>query len=124
MKLTNKQITDSVQAMGKILNQDLSIKTQFKLNKNIDKLNGIIIAFEKSKKSLIDKYADRDEKGELLITDNMYTFKKHNKEFNKEFNELLLIKNDIFIEKISLNELEEIKLNNAEFNAIKFLIKE
>ena len=64
MKLTNKQITDSVQAMGKILNQDLSIKTQFKLNKNIDKLNGIIIAFEKSKKSLIDKYADRDEKGE------------------------------------------------------------
>ena len=55
MKLTNKQITDSVQAMGKILNQDLSIKTQFKLNKNIDKLNGIIIAFAKCKKSLIEK---------------------------------------------------------------------
>ena len=46
------------------------------------------------------------------------------KEFKKELSELLTIKNDIFIEKISVNELEEIKLNNAEFNAIKFLIKE
>lgn len=124
MKLTNKQITDSVQAMSKILSQDLAIKTQFRLNKNVDKLNGIIATFEKSKKSLIDKYADRDDKGKLLVTNNMYTFKKHNEEFNKEFNELLAIKNDIFIEKISINELDGVKLNNSEFNFIKFLIKE
>lgn len=124
MKLTNKEITDSVQAMSKILSQDLAIKTQFRLNKNVDKLNGIIATFEKSKKSLIDKYADRDDKGKLLVTNNMYTFKKHNEEFNKEFNELLAIKNEVYIEKISINELEGIRLNNAEFNSIKFLIKE
>lgn len=124
MKLTNKQITDSVGAMSKILSQDLSIKTQFKLNKNVDKLNGIIIAFEKSKKTLIDKYSDKDDKGKPKITNNMYTFQKYNKEFNKGYEELLSVKNDIYIDKISVNELDGVKLNNAEFNSIKFLIKE
>lgn len=124
MKLTNKQIIDSIGSMSKILSQDLNIKTQFILNKNVDKLNAIISAFEKSKKTLIDKYADKDDKGKPKITNDMYTFQKHSEEFSKEYQKLLSVKSDIYIDKISVNELEGLKLNNAEFNSIKFLIKE
>ena len=124
MKLTNKQILESRVAIQKVLNNDLSVRTQFKLNKNVAELNNIISIYEDSRQKIIEKYCDKDEEGKPIIENNCFTFRKKNEEFNKDFNDLNSIENEINIEKLTLDELEDVKLNNAEFNSIKFLIKE
>ena len=124
MKLTNKQIVESRVAIQKVLSNDLSIRTQFKLNKNVAELNNVISIYEGSRQKLIEKYCDKDKEGKPIIVNGCYTFKEKNEEFNKDFNDLNDIENEINIEQLTLDELDGVKLNNAEFNAIKFLIKE
>lgn len=124
MKLSNKQIIESTGALQKILSQDLDIKTQFKLSKDVEELNKVISIYEGSRQKLITKYADKDKEGKEIIENGCYTFKNNNDEFNKDFNELNDIDSEINIEALTLNELEGIKLNNAEFNSIKFMVSE
>lgn len=123
MKIKNIEVINSINAINKILQAELKIKTQFKLNKNIQELNKIVEIYNNSKEVLIKKYADKDKNGELKVTDNMYTFNDNAEEFNKELNELNEIENNIAIEQIDIDELGDIKLNNIEFNTIVFLIK-
>lgn len=123
MKITNKQIVESRGAIQKVLNQDLSVRSQFKLNKNVSELNKVISIYEDSRQKIIEKYCDKNEEGKPLIENGCYVFKEKNEEFNKDFNDLNDIENEVEIETMTLDELEDIKLNNAEFNAIKFLIE-
>ena len=124
MKLTNKQIVESRVAIQKVLSQDLSVRTQFKLNKNVSELNKVISIYEDGRQKIIEKYCDKDKEGNPIIENGCYIFKEKNEQFNKDFNDLNDIENEVEIETMTLDELEDIKLNNAEFNAIKFLIKE
>ena len=124
MKLSNKQIVESRGAIQKVLSQDLSVRTQFKLNKNVSELNKVISIYEDSRQKIIEKYCDKDKEGKPIIENGCYIFKEKNEQFNKDFNDLNDIENEVKIETMTLDELQDIKLNNAEFNAIKFLIKE
>ena len=123
MKVKNIQLVNSIGVLNKLLTCELNIKTQFNLDKNVKEIDKILESYNASRKKLIEKYCDKDEENKPLIINNQYTFKENLDEFNKEFNELNSIENDIKIIKFSIDELEGVKVNSTELASINYMIK-
>ena len=123
MKVKNIQLVNSIATLNKLLTCELNIKTQFNLDKNVKEIDKILESYNASRKKLIEKYCDKDEEGKPKIINNQYTFKENLDEFNKEFNELNSIENDINIIKFSIDELEGVKVNSTELASINYMIK-
>ena len=123
MKVKNIQLVNSIATLNKLLTCELNIKTQFNLDKNVKEIDKILESYNASRKKLIEKYCDKDEEGKPSIINNQYTFKENLDEFNKEFNELNSIENDVKIIKFSIDELEGVKVNSTELASINYMIK-
>lgn len=123
MKVKNIQLVNSITTLNKLLTCELNIKTQFNLDKNVKEIDKILESYNASRKKLIEKYCDKDKEGKPNIINNQYTFKENLDEFNKEFNELNSIENDVKIIKFSIDELEGVKVNSTELASINYMIK-
>lgn len=123
MKVKNIQLVNSIGVLNKLLTCELNIKTQFNLDKNVKEIDKVLESYNASRKKLIEKHCDKDEEGKPKIINNQYTFKENLDEFNKEFNELNSIENDVKIIKFSIDELEGVKVNSTELASINYMIK-
>ena len=126
MKLKNKQIIDSVPALNRLAEQKLNAKTAYTIAKNIRELSALLEDVEKIKTQTINKWVEKDKKGEPIKDenqDNSYKLKKDNK-LNEEMNELLNVENEVKIETINIKDLEDVKIEPNILLSIDWMIKQ
>lgn len=120
VKLTNKEIIAILNNSNFITSRPLPIKASYAISKNINKLNKEIEVYESERMKLINKYAEKDDAGELIIEDGKYKINNIN-EFNKESNELLSFENELEIHMIDIEVLENEIFTPSELDAITFM---
>lgn len=125
MKLTNKQIINSIDSLKNLSGKELDVKTSFIIAKNIKAIDEISDIFVSEKMKLVNKYGTKDKEGNLKVNDNgaVEIAKENLKEWNRSLSELLEIENDIDIKVININDLD-VRISAQELLAIDFMIEE
>jgi len=119
MKIKLSEILASKEALSKILDQELPIKTSFKLTKLVKFLDPELKNIEDHRIKLIKKYGEETEEGEVAVKgiDNI-------RQFNTEFSSLLDEEIEIDFEPIPIDSLEKVVLNAADVMRIeKFVLQ-
>ena len=124
MKLINEVLVSSINVLSKLNNSTLSVKTSYKLAKNIKAIDKEIVLFNEERQKIINKYAIKNEKGENKIENGIVEL-ADTESFNKEYRELLDIEVDIKLEKINIDELakSDLTITPGELSLIDYLIK-
>lgn len=132
MKLTNyeiKNIADALMKPDSLLysSEKLPIKILWVIDGNLQKLNDIKKRINDKQEEINQEY-NNDEKSELTTFENGELGRKVKPEFLKEYqdqiNELMLIKNDVDIETLSIDVFENILLSPSEFGSIRFMLED
>ena len=125
LKLTNKEIVNSIEALKNLSTKELDVKTSFKIAKNIKTIDEISNIFIEEKRKLVSKYGIKDDKGNLKLDDNgVAEIDKDNlEEWNRSYAELLEIENNIEIEKIKLSDLD-VRVSAQKLLAIEYMLEE
>lgn len=125
-KLSNERMLEDIQKLGEIANRELPVKASYAIAKNISKIEAELKVYDKERKKLIEKYAEKDDKGNVKSDEHgNVVFKEDCKEqWNRDIKELLAIENDIDINKFNINELDGYKMTPAELMLIDYMIEE
>lgn len=125
LKLTNKEIVNSIEALKNLSTKELNVKASFKIAKNIKTIDEISNIFIEEKRKLVNKYGTKDDKGNLKLDYNgVAEISKENlEEWNRSYAELLEIENNIEIEKIKLSDLD-VRVSAQELLAIEYMLEE
>ena len=119
------QLVESKDSLRKLNTAEgLSFKTALSIAKNIKEIDEVLQVYENKRKELINKYGEKDEKGEL-ITEGDNVKLTNRAAFVNEFNALAMEDVDIEIKKISVDDLENVtSLTLSDINDISFLLEE
>ncbi|WGX77580.1 DUF1617 family protein (plasmid) [Paraclostridium bifermentans] len=129
MKLTLRRLVSDAPQMGAIANkQGLPKKISYAIAKNMAKIESELKIYNSERQKLIDKYANKDEQGNVQIdkSNNLKLKDEHIKDWNKEINELLDVEVDINIHRFSLEDLynSDCDMTPADFILIDYMIEE
>ena len=128
LNLSNERIVNTINTLGKLNNAQLPIKVAYAISKNVNKIESELKAYNAEKAKLIDKYAEKDEKGELKTNEigNVILKEEHIEDWNRDIAELLSIENEMDIHMIQLDDLlnSNYNISPAELTAIDFMIEE
>lgn len=126
MKLSNERILTDIQKLRGLSDKQLPVKVSYALAKNINKIESELKVYEKERAKLIDKYAEKDEKGQLKSDEaGQIMFKDGCREqWDKDIKELLTIENEVDIHKFKLGALEGYSMAAAELMLIDYMIEE
>lgn len=114
MKLTNRVVFNSVEALNKLNKLELPVRTAYAVKKNIDALNVQIKFINERRNELINKHGkDGTIKSEDVKAVNA---------FMTDFQQLLDIEEDIDVKAISIDELGDAKLSSADLDALSFML--
>lgn len=112
---------------NKISEQALPVKTAYKLSRLFRMLNTEIEFYTDKLSTLVDQYAQKDENGNRVSTEDGTGIKiqpDKMTEFQKELNELLELQVDTGDISFTLDELSSVKLTLEEFDNFVPFIKE
>lgn len=125
MKLSNEEILTDIQKLRGLSERQLPVKVSYALAKNISKIESELKVYEKERAKLIDKYAEKDEKGVKSDNDGQIIFKDGCKEqWDKDIKELLAIENEVDIHKFKIDILEGYSMTPSELMLIDYMIEE
>ena len=100
----------------------LKASTAFTIARNIRAINPELEAYNTQYKAILDQYALKDDKGEVLIEDERITLTNAQK-YTEEVNDLLEVEVDIAISPVNIDDLEGADLTPIELMNIDFMIK-
>jgi single-stranded DNA-specific DHH superfamily exonuclease len=116
MKTTILDILNGQAALEKLVGQEVKISAAFRLSKLIKEINEELQLFEEHRQSLVKKYGDEQEDGNVVIPEDKL------EEFQTEFNELLTTEVDLKHDPIAVDDLGDVEMTTAELLLIeKFL---
>lgn len=126
MKLSNEKMLSSISVLKSLSVMELPVKVSYAIAKNINKLDSELKTYEAERSKLIDKYALKDEQGQVKADDKgQITFKECCKElWDKDIRELLAIENEIDIHNFNINLLENYNMSANELICIDYMIEE
>jgi len=100
VKLTNKDIFVAREPLQKLLGEKFPVKISYGLAKLAKKLNDQLEVIEEVRQSLIKKYGESNEKGQMEVKQDGENWGK----FIEEFNELMAQEVEIVLGKVKLPE--------------------
>lgn len=126
--LTLEELTQVHMILDKLGNFDsekLPVSFFYQVSKILGKIQPEYEFFEKKKKELIEKYAEKDEKGEIRIVanDNVKILPENQKEFIEKFEELLKINVVLEYKPIYIQLSYTLPLNAKEILALDDILK-
>lgn len=129
MELTLRRLVSDAPQMGAIANkQGLPKKISYAIAKNMAKIESELKIYNSERQKLIDKYAHKDEQGNVQIdrNNNLKIMDEHIKDWNKEINELLDIEVDVEIHKFNIDDLynSDCDMTPSDFILIDYMIEE
>ncbi|AAK79147.1 hypothetical protein BJV85_002822 [Clostridium acetobutylicum] len=123
-KITNREMINGISGMQQLMKKELPIRASYALMKNKNKVNSVLKNFDEISKKLTDKYVKRDENGNPLKDKKGLPKSDNQEQWNKDFEELLDIENEIDVHQISISDLQGVNLSVGQLEAINFMIKE
>jgi len=127
MKIKLGSLNNVLDSLNKLIDKEINIKTSYKLSKLFKQLANEYNIFEENRMKLINKYAEKDEIGNVRVNmenNSVFIIDNNKEKFNKEINELVNIEVEIFIEKIRLDDLGDIKVSPRDLFNLDFLFEE
>lgn len=120
MILKNIELINAVGGLRKLNEASLPIKLSYKVTKNIMTIEGELAVYNAEKQKLINKYGEKDSKGELIMDENNQVNIVDIVGWTNDINELENVENDISIEKIDLDSID-IDITPSELATIIFM---
>ncbi|MBM3210603.1 hypothetical protein FJZ33_00165 [Candidatus Poribacteria bacterium] len=125
MKIKLRDLFGARDIFKKIFNEPMNVKLSYRLSKISNKINSELMAIEKQRIALVEKYADfqtEEEKKKRAPKE----VKEKLEDFIKEFDTLLETEEEIDIQPIPSDLLfaSDIKLSSNELDIIKNFIQE
>ena len=127
MKLKLGELSTIIGSLNKLIDKEISIKTSYKLSKLTRNLMNEYKLYEDNRVKLINKYAEKDEIGNVKINkeDNTIIILDVNRDkFNNEFVELINIDIEIEFEKIRLDDLGDVMISPRDLLNLDFLFED
>ncbi len=129
MKVKNSKLLEFNQLV--IRNKKLPAKLGYAIAVNTTAVKGAIETFFEQRKNKIEEYANKDEKGKIIINDDSYSIPEENREaLNNELKELLEMEVEVPITTVSFETIEKCDcekfepLTSSELMALQFMIKD
>ena len=125
MKLTNRQIVESVSHLSKLVQQKLPAKTAFRMSKLIKQIENVQESYNEAVKKVQDTYFEKDDEGNYVVEDNHYKVKEeHREDYTKEMKELLDDETEIKFKKLKLEHLGKIDLEPTLFYHLDWMFED
>lgn len=124
MKL--QDLAKSVKIFESLSQGKVNVKLAYKLMKVLKETKNDIDFYQEKSKEIIEKYAQRDDKNEIVITpDQTGVMLQEDKidEFNKEYTELNETEITLPEIKFEIDEFEDVKLSAVDLMAIDEFLK-
>ena len=108
--VTLENIINSAESLRALAQKELKGKTAYRVSRMLRELDKEYSLFNETRAELIKKYGKKDENGELVVSENGdYTLEQeHIEDFYKEINELLKNEVELTVDKIDIDDLENI----------------
>lgn len=120
MKLTLKELLQSVESLGKLLNKELTVITAYRLGKLSKALQSELDQFNLTRNNLIKKYGKEKDGQYQIDPDDKSAMEK----FNKEIEELLTVEISIDVyEPIFIDDLGDIRLSPIDMSNLSIFFK-
>lgn len=116
-----KEIVNNINALKKLSEGSFNGKVAFQIARLLKKVETEIEIFNTSRMTLLKKYGEKDEDGELKVDgNNNYVIKKeYRQNFVEELNEMLESSIKINVEKIDYKDIEKIEFTPSEAMALE-----
>lgn len=108
------QLANASQAIQKIANQDLSMKTLHRLSRQLDAIRPHLEFYDAKRTEILEKHCQKDEKGYLINDSNREVVET-------ELQELFEVEAED-IKAVEIPEYENLKLSYADFKALEGII--
>lgn len=125
MILSNREIIENINALRGLSQKQLPIKVSYFVAKNISKIENELKVYEKERQKLLDKYAEKDDNGNMVLEGNNIKIEDTDN-WNKDIQELLDIEVDVKIHKLKRDDLlnANIDITPNELISIDYMIDE
>jgi hypothetical protein len=124
MKLSNEKLVNSIDVLSKLTNMELPIKLSYAFSKNITNIDRELVAYNKERQKLIEKYGEKDKEGNLKTKEDGTINILNIDNFNKELKEILEIETEVDIHLIDLESTNvDINITPLELMLIDYMIK-
>lgn len=104
-----------VDALGSVKDKKLPIRVELILARNAKKLADIADDIEDKRQTLVEKYGERDEDGELVIEDGRVPM-IDGAAFRREYDELIETDIEVTLDRLSMEDLE--KCDSDKFDSL------
>lgn len=119
-----ENIVVAKEIIDKISKISFSGRSAFVIARLIREINREYDIFEETRTQLVNKYANKDENGELIVNDGMVKIPANKmNDYHKEVNEILKTQLTIAAEPLAFEWLENIELTPEEALALEPFIK-
>ena len=123
MKVTNKQLLESVEALRVLNGQKLPVKISYKVAKNSRVINEGLKDYTETLKKLQEDHSEKDEDDKPKVEGNRFVMKDQ-EDFNKAYEELLELEAELSVKPIKLDDLGTIELPPSVLMSLEWLIQE
>ena len=124
MKLSNEKLVNSIGVLSKLTNMELPIKLSYAFSKNIIKIDRELVAYNKEREQLIEKYGEKDEEGNLKTKEDGTINILDIDSFNKDLKEILEIKTEVDIHLIDLEKVNvDINITPGELMLVDYMFE-
>lgn len=108
--VTLENIINSAESLRALAQKELKGKTAYRVSRMLRELDKEYSLFNETRAELIKKYGEKDENGELVVSENGdYTLQQeHVEDFYKEVNDLLKNEVELTVDKIDIDDLDNI----------------
>jgi len=130
MKLTNAVLVNSVGSLNTLSELDLPVKTAFKLAKLSRKIDNLLQIYNDILKKLQTTHAELDENNQPKSVPNSdnpnlrHLIFKDPEAFQREYQELLLIENELDVSQLTIEELGDVKVKTSTLYQLSWLFED
>lgn len=128
MKLSNRELLNSVNVLSKLNQSQLPVKVAFVILKNTKEIEKELTNYFDAREKVVSQYAVLDDEGKPIPDEggNLQFKEDCIEKWNSDIQELLGIKYSVNLQMVSINELfkSELSISPSELSLIEFMLKE
>lgn len=120
------QLDGASLVLKQLVGERLPFKCSYWLRRNVDVISKIYQPFLESKRGLFEEFAEKDEKGNIVLNEAKTSVKlieDKQEEFWKQYNELANKEIDIEIYPLKIEWFDKIEISVGELAVVDFLLE-
>lgn len=124
IKVAITDILNGTEILQKLSNTELKAKLAWQVSRLLKAVDKEVQEFNETRMTVIKKYGEKDENGELVTDDkgNCKIIAEEVNNFTAELNELVTSEIEINANKIKIEDIENLNFTPAEMNALEAFI--